>query len=510
MSAARVGKAARAGASPARAVPLSLQEQLARCRASEEFEVHAAFVRELLAAEDDDALAFHYEVLRGRENRALQLRLRAAFVKRGEPGARYLAGRIGAERDPAMRADLLHLLGRLRAKEALPIAREALGSEDEELRHHACCVLGWMGEEADVARLSATLAGDPAPKVRATAATAHSQLHDERPALQGALLASLASALEAERDENVASWIVVTAQLVAKKRFGLREDRESGQVLGALAPARERCMRALRKLLPALLALFVAFACGEAAEEQPPAPLVFSELRIEALAPNRAVVRFHTDRPATCAVEYGASPGPRSLRATDPEMQEGVFQHEHEVPLEDLAPETSYELQAVAVEADGREARSELHTFTTPAALVTEELPNVALASAGTSVASVSSEWSAAFAGANAIDGQMGTEWSSRGEGDAARLELALGQARSLRRVGLRSRSMADGTAIVTAFRLVTEDGTVLGPFQTPDPDVVATFELPAPVVATQVRFEIVSSTGGNTGLRELQLFAAP
>ena len=49
-----------------------------------------------------------------------------------------------------------------------------------------------------------------------------------------------------------------------------------------------------------------------------------------------------------------------------------------------------------------------------------------------------------------------------------------------------------------------------VGPFESPLPSEVYVFALPTPVNATRARFEVVTSTGGNTGAREVQLLVAP
>ena len=62
-------------------------------------------------------------------------------------------------------------------------------------------------------------------------------------------------------------------------------------------------------------------------------------------------------------------------------------------------------------------------------------------------------------------------------------------------------------SAQITSFRVITDDGTVLGPFDVPAADRLYTF--PAGVEAASLRFEAVSSSGGNTGIVEIVAFAA-
>lgn len=68
---------------------------------------------------------------------------------------------------------------------------------------------------------------------------------------------------------------------------------------------------------------------------------------------------------------------------------------------------------------------------------------------------------------------------------------------------------MSNGSAIITSIRLVIDDGRlILGPFETPDPDVEYSFDFEAPVTACTVRVEAVTSTGGNTGTREIRFYS--
>jgi len=69
---------------------------------------------------------------------------------------------------------------------------------------------------------------------------------------------------------------------------------------------------------------------------------------------------------------------------------------------------------------------------------------------------------------------------------------------------------MTDGTSIIERVRLVFADGSMLGPYNTPDPDQVYRFDFPAPVDTSTVRLEAVMTTGGNTGIKELELYEAP
>lgn len=269
------------------------------------------------------------------------------------------------------------------------------------------------------------------------------------------------------------------------------------------------------------VALGFLAACGEASSVENAAPVngvaavEFLDLRVEELSATRAVVRFDTSRPTSCQAEFGTDAEHLDRSATDPDMAEGELSFEHEVPLEDLTGETTYSWRAVAVDAAGDTVVSETHSFTTPPGVASGDWVNVALAAQGTSVVGKSSNWASgaddsSFGALRAIDGQMATEWSSDGDGDATWIELDLGQPRSLVGFGFRSRMMTDGSSIVTSTELLLDSETRLGPFATPDHTRVYRFDFSAPLPATRARIQVRSSTGGNTGAREIQLFVAP
>lgn len=240
------------------------------------------------------------------------------------------------------------------------------------------------------------------------------------------------------------------------------------------------------------------------------AELTFSELRVEELTATRAVVRFSTSVESSCEVELGLEGGPLDQRVTDPAMGPGQRLTVHQVALENLQPERTYQFRARAVDARGAAFTSELRRFTTPRGTAPAR-PNVALRSAGTSAMAVSSNWGggdndSSFGAHRAIDGDFATEWSSNGDGNAARLELDLGQTRTLSGFGFRSRSMGDGSSIVTRVGL-SLDGRARLELDTPDPAQLYVLDFAA-TDARRAVIEVVTSTGGNTGAREVQLYA--
>ena len=210
-----------------------------------------------------------------------------------------------------------------------------------------------------------------------------------------------------------------------------------------------------------------------------------------------ATLRVATSVDAVCAVAYGID-GPFGSIATDQDMGAGGGHSDHRAVMTGLLPDTEYQYRLQGVAADGLIYRSEVMIFTTPEAELGAVGDNVAI---GASVTDVSSEFSANFAAVNAVDGDLTTEWSSRGDGDDAFITIDLGDAVEVTTVGFRTRSMSDGSATTETFT-VEVDGTLYGPFPAgPTPSQVS-------FTGRILTFGIDSSSGGNTGAVEVEVFS--
>ncbi|CAN5203435.1 hypothetical protein BH18ACT5_BH18ACT5_19600 [soil metagenome] len=135
-----------------------------------------------------------------------------------------------------------------------------------------------------------------------------------------------------------------------------------------------------------------------------------------------AVLTVETSIDAICAVAYGDGE-PQGSIATDREMEPGGHR-DHRVVVAGLEPDTEYAYRLQGVGVDGRLYRSDIYTFRTPPAAESSLGPNLAR---GATVLDVSSEFSAAFAASNAVDGDPSTEWSSRCDGDDASITIDMG-----------------------------------------------------------------------------------
>ena len=203
-----------------------------------------------------------------------------------------------------------------------------------------------------------------------------------------------------------------------------------------------------------------------------------------------------TSVPLVCSVVYGPDEGYGRI-ATGRGMDAGGAMTDHAVTIGGLAPGTVVHLRVQGVAADGTLYVGE------PLAIALPDAPAGAgpdLAPDAT-IAGASSEWSAAYGAANALDGDPATEWSSRGDGDDAWIEIDLGGPRPVASITWVTRSMADGTAR-TIDVTIAADGVLVGTFPVDTPAAIDR-------VARIIRLDVASSTGGNTGAREIRITGA-
>jgi hypothetical protein len=118
-------------------------------------------------------------------------------------------------------------------------------------------------------------------------------------------------------------------------------------------------------------------------------------------------------------------------------------------------------------------------------------------------ITDVSSEYSDAFGGRNAIDGDLSTEWSSAGDGDDAHIVLEFSDLMIVEGVGFRTREMTDGTSITLSFTVTVDGVTTYGPFEAGPGLAVALVEFSG----YELRFDVETSTGGNTGAIEVEVY---
>lgn len=266
----------------------------------------------------------------------------------------------------------------------------------------------------------------------------------------------------------------------------------------------------------ALVGLLMSVLASSCASVQEVAVKTLNEIpkgvdgpHVRDIGSNSVRIVFTSGVPVVCNVAFGKDESYGNLAV----MPMAGATTQHELNLTGLEPETTYHFKATVTDLAGNVYRSDDLTFIT-AAGDEQAKPagvNVAAASEGARIVAVSSNWGggdldSAFGGNKAIDGNVSTDWSSNGDGDGAWIEIELSQSFNLTALGFRTRTMGS-SAQISSFSVVVDGGQRLGPFDVPDAATVHYFEIK--VRAKQLRFEVESSSGGNTGAIEIEAYAA-
>ena len=137
---------------------------------------------------------------------------------------------------------------------------------------------------------------------------------------------------------------------------------------------------------------------------------------------------------------------------------------------------------------------------------------NLAMEDRGGRVVGVSSNYGSAgmdstFGANNALDGDPSTEWSSDGDGDGAWIEVELAEESRVRSLGFWTRTHGT-SAEIRSFQVVSDSGQIQGPFTLEDAAGIHYFD--TALTAKRLRFEAVESSGGNTGVVEIEVYGDP
>ena len=224
--------------------------------------------------------------------------------------------------------------------------------------------------------------------------------------------------------------------------------------------------------------------------------------------PGRAIMRVTTTEPAICAIVWGETEDLGRFNNSLDMNGTGIIQHD--VVLPDAAPGTTFFYRLQGSTADGTLYQSDLMTFELPdvqsaesdAVADFDRNANLAL---GASVTAVSSQFSDSWAGSNAVDGDLATEWATSGDGDGAFIEVDLGSPQVVTGFEFLTRSMTDGSSITTTFTVSVDGGEPLGPFEAGNPAAPVLND--AEATGQVFRFSVDGSTGGNTGAIEIGIY---
>lgn len=262
----------------------------------------------------------------------------------------------------------------------------------------------------------------------------------------------------------------------------------------------------LRLLAALIAALLLAAAAAQPLVSLPIADVVDGPIAMSEVTATSATLLVTTGVDLACVVVFGEDDGFGQL-ALDADMGGGAHR-DHRVLLRGLQPDTEYVYRLQGSAPDGTFYASEVLRFrTAPAAAGPSLGVDVATAEAGATVVAASSEFGGAFAAANAIDGDARSEWSSRGDGDAAYVTVRLSEPVEVTGFGLWTRTMGT-SAQIERFEVVNEFGDVFGPFDVPD--AVSSYDFAASGRGQEFTFRVLASSGGNTGVVEVAVYTLP
>lgn len=282
-------------------------------------------------------------------------------------------------------------------------------------------------------------------------------------------------------------------------------------------------MTASTRIAGALLATVLFGACGSTAKPTTSSTAAsvgitevrpFSEVQASGIGfepdpndPSREILHVTTKVPTICAIVWG--PDQTLGRFNNSLSMNGTGITQHDVVLPKVVPGATYTYVIEGITADGNLYRSPVGTFTiavdgTPTTTPPPE-PGTNIATTAT-VTAFSSEYSADFAAKNAIDGDLSTEWATKGDGNAASITLDLGSATDIKGADFITRSMADGTATTSTYTVSIDDRPALGPFpaSTPANAQPAAFS----AHGRTITFHVTKTSGGNVGAAEIRVFA--
>jgi F5/8 type C domain len=255
-------------------------------------------------------------------------------------------------------------------------------------------------------------------------------------------------------------------------------------------------------LLIAIGGLLAAACASTATEVQPITGVLVFGPEFTDIGATTATVLVETNEDLACSVVYGTTPAYGSI-ATDIDMAGGGHQ-DHSPLLTGLEPDTLYYARFQGAGPDGTLYRSEEYTFRTAPADTTERGQQLMATLVAVSSNFGGGDDDSNFGALNALDGDPGTEWSSDGDGDEAWIEVEFLDRARIATIGFWTRTMG-ASAQIESFQVVTDEGQTAGPFELSDAGGATYFEID--LTARSLRFEVLSSSGGNTGAVEIELY---
>jgi len=230
-------------------IPVQLTEMYATAIQTDSYSMHSEFILELLKNNDPHIMDYHYSLLKhSSENIDLHRRLCRAFEQRGKAGINYLLSKVKPEPVAALKADIIHILGKVRTPDIVPIALFYLKNEERILRYKSTIVLGWNGSKNELSSLYERLLNEPDNELRSFAATAMRQIWHNHKNLKTSILQLYLLALEREDNEEVNAAIISCTQDMILKKLGLKET-QYGEIIGDVKKAKDKAIKAVNDFL---------------------------------------------------------------------------------------------------------------------------------------------------------------------------------------------------------------------------------------------------------------------
>lgn len=211
-------------------------------------EKYLDFEKRLISNNSLEYLELHYKILSERQKENLYKYIKACFHLRSDKikTINFLTNKYKNNiKDSTLKADVIQILGHLRAKEASTFAKENLNSPIFNLRYSSIITLGWIGNKEDLSILSGRLLKEPDDTLRGYVATAMRQIWFNRKAETEDILPYLYKALIKEESKETLSMIIIVIQDLLKRKFGLQENLNEGNVKGDVFKAKEKIIKKL-------------------------------------------------------------------------------------------------------------------------------------------------------------------------------------------------------------------------------------------------------------------------
>lgn len=216
------------------------------------FETIFDFKEELLSSDDVSYLEFHYKAIQDDElPENVQSTIKSFFFADAlNKRDKNIVGEFLFNKykslsiEEPIKADLIQLLGNLRSKHAREVALENITIRKGDLRYRSIIVLGWVGNQKDLATLNDRLLNDPDGQLRGYAATAMRQIWFNHTKTKDEILHYLKEAIDKEEDDRALEGIIITAQELLKKKLGLKESKY-GDVTGDYKSSKTKTQAAL-------------------------------------------------------------------------------------------------------------------------------------------------------------------------------------------------------------------------------------------------------------------------